>query len=102
MGAVRSNQTDFAQIREILVGYLPEETAIDALNGTFRMNGNRLCVAFVTHFYPSAAEQQRGLAIHQMVQSLSAMADIEVFCVSPVYPKVDFLSSMQPTQYESI
>jgi glycosyltransferase involved in cell wall biosynthesis len=75
---------------------LPEETGIDALNGTFRMNGNRLCVAFVTHFYPSAAEQQRGLAIHQMVQSLSAMADIEVFCVSPVYPKVDFL---EPRRY---
>jgi teichuronic acid biosynthesis glycosyltransferase TuaC len=53
-------------------------------------------IAVVTHFYPSDAEPQRGLAVYHHVLALAEWADIEVCCLQPEYPKGRFL---QPRTY---
>jgi len=51
----------------------------------------RLRIAVATHFFPTSSQPNRGRPIYQLTRALSALADVQVFCVDPLYPRYTFL-----------
>ena len=52
---------------------------------------SRLRIAVATHFFPTSSQPNRGRPIYQMIRALSSLADVQVFCVDPLYPRYKFL-----------
>lgn len=52
---------------------------------------SRLRIAVATHFFPTSSQPNRGGPIYQMTRALSFLADVQVFCVDPLYPRYKFL-----------
>jgi glycosyltransferase involved in cell wall biosynthesis len=51
----------------------------------------KLLIAVATHFFPTSSQPQRGRPIYEITRALRKVADVQVFCVDPVYPRQRFL-----------
>ena len=51
----------------------------------------KLRIAVATHLFPTSSQPNRGRPIYQLTRALSSLADVQVFCVDPLYPRHKFL-----------
>ena len=48
-------------------------------------------IAVATHFFPTSTQPNRGRPIYQLTRAMSSIADVQVFCVDPLYPSYRLL-----------
>jgi teichuronic acid biosynthesis glycosyltransferase TuaC len=55
-----------------------------------------LRIAVAAHFFPCNSQPQRGRPIHEITKALARLADVQVFCLEPNYPR---LALLQPRTF---
>ncbi|HXB75631.1 MAG TPA: glycosyltransferase [Candidatus Acidoferrales bacterium] len=54
-------------------------------------------IAAISHFFPSAEQPHRGIPLYHRMEALRAYADVDIYCVDPLYPS---LRVLQPRRFQ--
>ena len=54
-------------------------------------------IAAISNFFPSPEQPHRGLPLYQRMQAMRPYADVDIYCVDPLYPS---LRALQPRRFQ--